>query len=142
MPRFITSLMVFFALLMGPLTQAQDSDLRNPTALVDNSPYTGDLEGMVQRRIIRVLTVYGPGRYYLDNGAKGITAEYANRLEKVINDSYETGHLKVVVFVLPVARDELFVALEQGRGDIIMAGTTVTPAREQQAAFTYRPANR
>ena len=136
MPRFVMSLMVFFALLMGPLTQAQDSDLRNPTALVDNSPYTGDLEGMVQRRIIRVLTVYGPGRYYLDNGAKGITAEYANRLEKVINDSYETGHLKVVVFVLPVARDELFVALEQGRGDIIMAGTTVTPAREQQAAFT------
>ena len=88
------SLMVFFALLMGPLTQAQDNDLRNPTALIDNSPYIGDLEGMVQRRIIRVLTVYGPGRYYLDNGAKGITAEYANRLEKVINDSYETGHLK------------------------------------------------
>ena len=136
MPRFIISLTVLFALLQGSLTQAQDNDLRNPTALVDNSPYTGDLEGMVERRIIRVLTVYGPGRYYLDNGAKGITAEYANRLEKVINDSFETGHLKVAVFVLPVARDELFLALEQGRGDVIMAGTTVTPAREQQAAFT------
>ena len=136
MPRFIISLTVLFALLQGSLTQAQDNDLRNSTALVDNRPYTGDLEGMVERRIIRVLTVYGPGRYYLDNGAKGITAEYANRLEKVINDSFETGHLKVAVFVLPVARDELFLALEQGRGDVIMAGTTVTPAREQQAAFT------
>jgi hypothetical protein len=59
MPRFIISLTVLFALLQGSLTQAQDNDLRNPTALVDNSPYTGDLEGMVERRIIRVLTVYG-----------------------------------------------------------------------------------
>ena len=72
MHRFIISLTVFYALLMAPLTQAQNNDLRNPTALVDNSPYTGDLEGMVQRRIIRVLTVYGPGRYYLDNGAKAL----------------------------------------------------------------------
>jgi membrane-bound lytic murein transglycosylase MltF len=127
---------VFLSLLLGAASQAQSSDLTNPTALVDNGPYTGDLQGLVERRIVRLLTVYGPGRYYLDNGAKGVTAEYANRLEKVINESFDTGHLKVAVFVLPVARDELFLALEQGRGDIIIAGTTITPAREQRAAFT------
>ena len=65
---------VFLSLLLGAASQAQSSDLTNPTALVDNGPYTGDLQGLVKRRIVRVLTVYGPGRYYLDNGAKGVTA--------------------------------------------------------------------
>ena len=71
---------VLFYLMLGVSIQAHSNDLKNPTALVDNAPYTGDLQGMVKRRIVRVLTVYGPGRYYLDNGAKGVTAEYANRL--------------------------------------------------------------
>ena len=134
--RPFVSFVVLFLLILGASIQAHSNDLKNPTALVDNSPYTGDLKGMVERRIVRVLTVYGPGRYYLDNGAKGVTAEYASRLEKVINESFDTKLLKVAVFVLPVSRDELFPALEQGKGDIIIAGTTVTPAREQQVDFT------
>jgi membrane-bound lytic murein transglycosylase MltF len=134
--RPFISFAIFLFLILGASIQAHGNDLKNPTALVDNRPYTGDLKGMVQRRIVRVLTVYGPGRYYLDNGAKGVTAEYASRLETVINESFNTGHLKVAVFVLPVARDELFLALEEGRGDIIIAGTTITAARKQQVAFT------
>ena len=110
--------------------------LEHPVALVDNARFTGDLDAMIERRFIRVLTVYGPGRYYLDGGAKGVTAEYATRLEKVINEAYGTGHLKVVVFVLPVARGELFPALTSGRGDIIMAGTTITDERSGEVAFT------
>ena len=134
MTRFLLKLVTCSALWLSNPAGAQDAEV--PAALAGNVPFTGDLKAMVERRIVRVLTVYGPGRYYLDEGAKGVTAEYAKRLEKVLNEAYDTGHLKVVVFVLPVARDELFPALKAGRGDIVMAGTTITDARKQQVAFT------
>jgi hypothetical protein len=38
-------------------------------------PKLGDLDAMVDRRVIRVLTVYGPGRYFLENGPKGVVQE-------------------------------------------------------------------
>ena len=38
MPRFITSLMVFFALLMGPLTQAQDKRSKKPHRISRQQP--------------------------------------------------------------------------------------------------------
>jgi membrane-bound lytic murein transglycosylase MltF len=97
---------------------------------------TGDLEAIVERRTLRVLTVYGPGRYYLDEGAKGVTAEYAKRLGTVINETFDTGHLKIMVVVIPVARDELFQALVEGRGDVVIAGTTITEARQENVDFT------
>ena len=120
--------------LIGSVLKA--GELPHPVTQLDNASFTGDLNAMAERRIIRVLTVYGPGRYYLDEGAKGVTAEYAARLEKVLNEVYDTGHLKIVVFVVPVARDELFPALISGRGDIIMAGTTITDQRQGAVAFT------
>ena len=81
---------------------------------------------MVERRVIRVLTVYGPGRYFLEDGPRGTVQEYADKLQKVVNEAFKTGLLTVQVAVIPVARDELFPALESGYGDIVMAGTTIT----------------
>ena len=112
------------------------ADPRPKDALSMTRIWQGDLDGMVDRRIIRVLTVYGPGRYFLDEGAKGIVAEYANKLEKVVNQTFGTGHLKVAVVVIPVARDQLFPALMAGRGDIVIAGTTPTEARAAKVDFT------
>ena len=135
--RLITPTLIAGLLLTLSVSSGLKADLlEHPVAQLDNAAFTGDLNAMVKRRVIRVLTVYGPGRYYLDDGAKGVTAEYATRLEKVVNEAYDTGHLKVVVLVLPVARDELFPALVSGRGDIIMAGTTITDERKEGVAFT------
>ena len=99
-------------------------------------PHLGDLEAMVERRIIRVLTVYGPGRYFLGEGPQGSVQEYANKLQKVVNKPYQTGLLTVQVAVIPVSRDQLFPALEAGYGDIVMAGTTITESREAAVDFT------
>lgn len=107
-----------------------------PDALEFTRPWFGDLDAMVERRIIRVLTVYGPGRYYLSEGPKGFTAEYAQELQKAVNTAYDTGLRSVQVFVVPVARDQLFPALLAGRGDIVMAGTTITEARQEAVTFT------
>lgn len=100
------------------------------------TPHVGDLDTMVDRRVIRILTVYGPGRYFLENGPQGIVQEYAQKLQKVVNRAYQTGLLTVQVAVIPVARDQLFSALKAGYGDIVMAGTTITESRRADVAFT------
>ena len=99
-------------------------------------PQFGDLDTMVERRAIRVLTVYGPGRYFLKDGPRGTVQEYADKLQKVVNEAFKTGLLTVQVPVIPVARDQLFSALRAGYGDIVMAGTTVTDNRQMGVDFT------
>ena len=99
-------------------------------------PHLGDLDTMVERRVIRVLTVYGPGRYFLEEGPQGSVQEYANKLQQVVNKAYKTGLLTVQVAVIPVSRDQLFPALEAGYGDIVMAGTTITESRKVAIDFT------
>lgn len=99
-------------------------------------PWLGDLDGMIQRRVIRVLTVYGLGRYFIEDAHElGIAAESMKAFEATLNEgrkSYETVH---VVFV-PVSRDQLMKGLLEGRGDVVVAGWTITPERQELVDFT------
>ena len=50
-------------------------------------PFLGDLDGMVERRVIRVLTVQNPVLYFVDRGREvGITYEAVKAFEKQLND--------------------------------------------------------
>jgi membrane-bound lytic murein transglycosylase MltF len=100
-------------------------------------PRTGDLDMMAQERLIRVLTVYGAPRYFLDAGQeKGLTYELFKLFEKYINEKENTRQLKIHVMFIPVARDMLIPSLLNGRGDVIAAGLTITPEREEQVDFS------
>jgi len=114
-------------------------------ALAFTRPWTGDLDGMEERRIIRVLTVYGPGRFYLDEGrGAGLVAELVKRFEDHVNEELGRGHLRVNTVIIPVARNQLVPALLAGRGDIIAAGLTITPERAGEVDFsipTSKPLN-
>ena len=71
-------------------------------------PWTGDLDRMAKERVIRVLTVYGVGRYYLERAEeKGITYEWFKQFEDFINKKLGNKHLRVHVVFIPVARDQL-----------------------------------
>lgn len=99
--------------------------------------WAGDLDGMEERRRIRILTVYGPGRYYLENGqGRGIVAAFASRFEDYINERMERGHVRVHTLVIPVARNQLIPALLEGRGDLIVAGLTITDERAEEVDFS------
>ncbi|WP_439105604.1 transglycosylase SLT domain-containing protein [Congregibacter sp.] len=99
--------------------------------------WVGDLDTMIENRVVRVLTVYGPGRFHLENGrGRGIVAETVARLEEHLNKDPERKHIKVFTIVIPVARDQLIPALLDGRGDVISAGLTITPERQELVDFT------
>ena len=100
-------------------------------------PWVGDLDTMVEQRVIRVLTVYGLGRYFLDGPKeKGLTFELFKMFEKFVNEKLGNKHLLVHVVFLPVARDQLIPALISGRGDIVAAGLTITDERAELVDFS------
>ncbi|WP_439100996.1 transglycosylase SLT domain-containing protein [Congregibacter sp.] len=99
--------------------------------------WTGDLDEMEDRRVVRILTVYGPGRFHLEEGrGRGIIAEMATRLEEHLNKDIARKHIRVFTIVIPVARDQLIPALLDGRGDLIAAGLTITPERQEVVDFS------
>lgn len=100
-------------------------------------PWVGDLDGMEERRVIRLLTVYSVGNYYIDHGQeKGLTKELARLLETFINKRTQRRKSKVHVTIIPVARDQLIPALLTGRGDLIVANLSITPEREDVIDFS------
>ena len=101
-------------------------------------PYKGDLDGMIKRRVIRVLTVQNPILYFVDRGREvGITYESIKAFEKQLNDKLGNKVVTVHVVAIPVARDQLIPMLVAGRGDIAAAQLTVTPERKRQVDFSY-----
>lgn len=100
-------------------------------------PWTGDLDVMLKHRLIRVLTVYGLGRYFLDGvEEKGITFDFFKMFENFVNEKSGSGNLRIHVVFIPVARDQLIPALINGRGDIAAAGLTITPERAEIIDFS------
>jgi len=100
-------------------------------------PFTGDLDGMIERRLVRVLTVSSPLLYAVDKGREvGITFESVKAFEKQLNETLGNKVVSVHVVMLPVARDQLLPRLLAGQGDIVAASLTVTPERQKQVDFS------
>lgn len=100
-------------------------------------PWTGDLGGMAERRMIRVLTAYSRTQYFIDRGTpRGTAYDQGKLLEEALNKKFGTQKLMVHVQFVAMPRNALLPALLEGRGDIIMADLTVTPERAQTVDFT------
>src|SRR5262245_25020354 len=71
-------------------------------------PWTGDLDGMIGRRMIRILTVYSHTLYFVDSGIpRGTAYDQGKLLEADLNRRLNTKNLTVNVQFIPVSRDEL-----------------------------------
>ena len=99
--------------------------------------WLGDFGAMEQRRIIRLLTVYSPGHYYLVDGQeRGLVKEMTARFEQFINERLGRGHVKVHVVIIPVARSQLIPSLLGGYGDIVSANLSITDERDKILDFS------
>ncbi|MFU8832334.1 MAG: transglycosylase SLT domain-containing protein [Wenzhouxiangella sp.] len=102
------------------------------------STWLGDLDGMIERRQVRVLVPYSRAFYFLDDrgSQRGLSHSFMEAFEDHLNRELGRGHLRVQVVYLPVTRDRLIPWLVEGRGDLIAANLTVTEARAAEVAFT------
>jgi membrane-bound lytic murein transglycosylase MltF len=100
--------------------------------------WTGDLDGMVLRRVIRALVAPSRTSYWL-LGFRQMGAEYEllKAFENEINEHYKTQgkHMRIHVVFIPTSRDQLIPRLLEGRGDIAAGILTVTPERLEQVDF-------
>jgi membrane-bound lytic murein transglycosylase MltF len=104
--------------------------------------WKGDLDQMVERRIVWVLVVPSKTFYFNDKGTqRGITYDAFQLVEQELQKRIDKDrkpqrkHLKVKFFYVPVSRDEIFTALAAGKGDIAAANLTITPSRQEIVDF-------
>ena len=98
---------------------------------------------MIERRIIRVLTVNSKTIYFVDKGVlRGTAVEYARLFEEDLNKKLKAEkklknkNLKVRLIFIPLQRDELLPWLVAGKGDIVAAGLTITPESQKSVDFS------
>ncbi len=152
---FIAWLTCLAALLFAPILLAAEAEKAPPVATEDNTlsihiddmlqPWKGDLPGMTERRTIRVLTTYSKTFFFIDKGTqRGATHDIFMALENDLNKQLakdkklKQRHLKLHIVFVPVSRDNLFIALNEGKGDIAAANLTITPSREAQSISPSR----
>lgn len=99
--------------------------------------WTGDFDGMVERRLVRVATAFSRTNYFLDAGQpRGVTYEGLKEFEKFINTRLGRGRLQVFVLIIPMRRDQLLPALLEGRVDMVAGNLTITAERQERVDFS------
>ena len=117
--------------------EAREEAAVDPALAAVFQPWSGDLEAMIERRYIRVLTVPSPVLYFVDRGRqRGAVFEMVKRFENHLNKALARRHVRVHAVILPVPRDELVPRLERGQGDLAIADLTVTPERAERVDFS------
>jgi membrane-bound lytic murein transglycosylase MltF len=136
----------------GPIraeTEAEPSSPSEPREQLAISPeeimkpWTGDLDGMIDRGFIRVLTVYSKTFYFVTKGVqRGGVPDIFRVFEEDLNKKLakegklKHKHLKVRIAFIPVARDDLLPALNAGKGDIAASSLGVTEERRKLVDFS------
>jgi len=121
---------------MPPDSSPYDSLPPAGRALLDK-PFTGDLDEMVKRRVIRAGVVFNRTQYFIDKGVqRGISYESLKLFEDELNKRLKTGLLKVHVAIIPMQRDQLYAALKDGHVDLVAATVTITPERRALVDFS------
>ena len=130
---------VLFVLLLPPIQSlhAQDADDVHALDAHLADSYVADLEELLERRYIRVLTTYNRTNFFLADGKPhGFEYELLKEFQKDLNRHIPRRELQVVVDFIPVARDRLIPDLIAGYGDIAAAGLTITAQRLEKVDFT------
>jgi membrane-bound lytic murein transglycosylase MltF len=118
----------------APLAQQAPSEIALAEA---NRKFTGDLDEMLTRRLIRVGVAYNRTHYFIDKGVqRGLAYEAFKLLEDELNAPIKQPKDKIHIVMVPMSRDEMAKALLDGRVDLLAANLTITPERRKMADFS------
>ena len=106
-------------------------------------PWTGDLDGMIKRRFIRVLVTPSQTSFLIDRGSRfGLTFEAMQEFETQLNQRLGLRVKRVRVMYIPVSRDQLLTGVRDGLGDLAVSQIKVTPAGQAIVDFSIPEAQR
>jgi membrane-bound lytic murein transglycosylase MltF len=129
--RYFLAIVLAAGLALAPGARAET------IALPSLKPWSGDFDGMLKRRAVRVLVPVSKTSFYINKGeAFGIDAEYGEELERWLNKRHVLKPYKIHVALIPTPRDRLLPDLVAGKGDVVFGNLTVTPERQALVDFT------
>ena len=135
--RYLVILLSFTALTCNAFAQAQPAP--GPRSLpTEFKAWQGDFDGMLERRLVRVLVPYSRTLFFNDKGRRrGVTADTVQDFEKYLNRKYakQLGKRPLTVSIVPTTRDELLKDVVGGLGDIAAGNLTATDARRKIVDF-------
>ena len=100
-------------------------------------PWKGDYDGMLERRMVRILVPYSRTHFFLDGAReRGLLAAAGRQFEREINRKEGLRTKLVHVMFIPVARSQLIPWLIDGRGDIAAGALAVTEAHKVLVDFS------
>ena len=117
---------------------ADSADAHARRLAVANQPWSGDFDGMIERRMIRVYVPYSRSLYFIDKGReRGLSVELIRDFERWVNQKYakQLGKRPVTVYVVAATRDKLLSDLGTGLADIAVGNLTVTEKRLKEVDF-------
>jgi membrane-bound lytic murein transglycosylase MltF len=130
--------LLFAAVPAAPAQQAAKPAGALRALPTEMKPWTGDFDGMVERREIRVLVPYSRTLYYNDKGReRGVVADLVRDFEQYINRKYakKLGKRPITVVMIPTTRDQLLQGVAGGLGDIAAGNLTATDERRKVVDF-------
>jgi membrane-bound lytic murein transglycosylase MltF len=107
------------------------------TLSIEAQKFTGDYAAMIKRRTIRAGVAYNRTHYFIDKGVqRGAAYESLKLFEDKVNAKISKPSDKVHVVFVPLSRDAMLAALQEGRVDLLAAQITLTPEAEKVVDFS------
>lgn len=146
-PGRIAAALGMLAALCCSVALAQDKAKTRERLAIDPAvmmkPWMGDLDAMIERRLIRVLVVPSRTHYFFDRATqRGATYDALRLFEEELNrklaadKKLKSKRLKVAVAFIPIGREQQLAALAAGKGDIAAANLAVTAERRKLVDFS------
>jgi membrane-bound lytic murein transglycosylase MltF len=129
---------VLLALVTSAVAAGQEEREAPHQIQFSNTAWRGDLDAMLERRVIRVLVPYSRTLFFSDRGhERGITADLVREFERFLNTKHSArlGKRPVTVVLVATTRDQLLSGIEEGLGDIAAGNLTITDARRERVDF-------
>lgn len=146
-PRCRLCLLSFLLLatLLSPLTRAAESlTAAEPPEEPDDpildqalTPWTGDLDGILKRGMLRVAIPYGLTTYFMDEAdQRGLTYDNVVAFEEWAKTRLGKVAANLTLVILPTNRAQLLPMLTQGRADLAAGTITITEGRRVLVDFS------
>ena len=100
-------------------------------------PHTHDLDGILDRGVLRVLTTYSPSNFFIIDGRpQGFEYQLLRDFARILEQRMEDRTIPFIVQFIPLLPEELIPALLQGRGDIVANDMHIEGMEDKEAVFS------
>jgi membrane-bound lytic murein transglycosylase MltF len=120
----------------APATETPSEIEEDALVAVLAEPWTGDLDGIVERGYLRFGTAYNPIMLSYDGPKQqGLSVDLAAEFEKHLRKTLGKSARNLTVVLTPLPREGMLDALIGGTVDVLAANLTITPERAARMDF-------